>query len=312
MKRLKMSFRFEKYWSWIAVLIVEVLLYKFIVKEGLIGVVRSGLPPKEAGLLAGIVLGDKSGFDREFYQQLKDVGLVHLVVASGTNVMLIFRGLIESAARYLGRKQVIILGLGMAWGYAGMVNWEIPIVRATIFISIYYWAQLLGRRFDLVRGLILTVLIMWLADNKMVTEVSFWMSFLAFLAIVTMPKLNIGSIGLNLMTTVWVSLWMTPILAMVFGKISLVSPLTNLLVIVVVEVVTIIGGAGMVIGLLAPTLGEMLLWLVYPMLKYFNLMVSFAGSWRWNSVEIHFNWWVLIGWYLIIGWWLMRRKDEPV
>lgn len=293
-------------------LIVEVLLYKFIVKEGLIGVVRSGLPPKEAGLLAGIVLGDKSGFDREFYQQLKDVGLVHLVVASGTNVMLIFRGLIESAARYLGRKQVIILGLGMAWGYAGMVNWEIPIVRATIFISIYYWAQLLGRRFDLVRGLILTVLIMWLADNKMVTEVSFWMSFLAFLAIVTMPKLNIGSIGLNLMTTVWVSLWMTPILAMVFGKISLVSPLTNLLVIVVVEVVTIIGGAGMVIGLLAPTLGEMLLWLVYPMLKYFNLMVSFAGSWRWNSVEIHFNWWVLIGWYLIIGWWLMRRKDEPV
>lgn len=307
MKKLKIRSASELMITMGLVLVVVgiLMMYRFINKDSLIGVINRNLPPQEAGLLAGVLFGEKTGFEKGFWKDLTDSGVVHLVVVSGTNVVLLSGVLVENLAWLLGRKKTIVMVLILVWGYAGMVGWEPPIIRAVLLVSIYYWAQLLGRKFDIWRSLVLVVLIMLLVDRTMVVGVSFWLSFLAFVAVVTQKNKGLFK---DLITTVWVSLWITPIMALVFGRISVISPLSNLLVIFLVEMITMVGGIGVFLGLIWPILGKMVLLLIFPILRYFVLVVEFLGGWRWASIEVKFNWLMLAGWYMILGWFLTRRN----
>ena len=100
-------------------------------------VAKRSLPVREAGLLIGMVLGDKESFGRDVYKKLIDSGLVHIVVASGTNIMLISNLAIEKLAYILGRKKAIVVGLFLMWVYSFLVGLEAPILRASILLTIF-------------------------------------------------------------------------------------------------------------------------------------------------------------------------------
>lgn len=292
----------DKTMRWAGVGVGGWLMYKFIDKQGLMNTIYSILPAREAGVMAAMVLGDKTGLGWEFYQKLKDTGLVHLVIVSGSNVMLIVSGLIESFAGWVGRKWSILMGLVLGWSYVGMVGWEAPVMRAMLLVSIFYWAQILGRKYDLVRALVLAVVIMMVADREIVTSVSFWLSMTAFVGVVTMPKRG-RHIGRPTLETVWVSLWVTPILGLVFGRVSVIAPVANMMVILIVELITIV-------GVVAVVSFGWLLWLVYPLLRYFIWVVEGLGGMNWVAVGIKFNWWMLVGWYLILFYFLIKRWEK--
>ncbi len=285
--------------------ILGLLIYKFINRDSLIGVVDRSLPGTEAGLLNGMLWGDKTGFSKDFYNNLKNSGLVHLVVVSGTNVILVFKGLVENLAKLIGRKKAIGLGFVLVLGYLEIVGWEVPVVRAMILVSIMYWAQILGRKYNLVRGLILSVLIIVLAWPGSVTEVSFWLSFLAFIGVVTSPWKGV------LKSSFWVSLWISPVMAISFGKINLIGPISNLLVLITVETITIIGFLGSIIGTILPIFGKIILWSIWPLLKYFVVVAELIGNWKWVNLEVNFNYVILLGWYMILIWFLIKPTPTP-
>jgi competence protein ComEC len=289
--------------KWILMIIGFILIYKFVNKDSLMHVIEYSLPPREAGLLGGIIFGDKSGFEKGFYENLKNSGLVHLVVVSGSNVMLLVGGLIEHLAAYLGRKKTIVMGLVIGFGYAAMVKWEVPVVRAMLMLSIFYWAQILGRKYDLARGLGLAVLIMVIGDFEVLKSVSFWLSISAFLGVVTTESKN------EFLKTVWISLWITPILGLIFGKVSIISPVTNMLVMGLVEVVTIVGVIGAGVGLIIPVLGKVVLWLCYPTLSFLAVVAEVGGAWKWSVLEIKFNSLMLVGWYLAMIVYVKNRNN---
>ena len=284
---------------WMLIILGVVFIYKFIDKQDLIRVIFQNLPPREASLMAGMVFGDKNNFDKNTMLNFQISGVIHIMVVSGTNIVLVFRGLVERMASWIGRRRAIILGFGITLIYINWVGWEIPAVRAFLLMSIFYWAQLLGRKFNLFRAIILIILIMVLADYRVFGSGSFYLSFVAFGAVV---------INLNkkrkwwsdLWNSFWVSLWILPILALFFGKISLVAPITNALILFLVEVITILGCFGSFLGLLVPILGKLVLWISYPLLKYILLIVDGVAGFKWASVEIKFNWYFLVGWYLIL------------
>jgi competence protein ComEC len=279
---------------WMGIILAAILMYKFVNKDSLMRVIYQSLPGKEAGLLDGMLLGDKTGFDKDFWNQLKNSGLVHLVVVSGTNMMLVFKSVIENLAKVLKRKLAIGVGFLVGLIYMEMVGWQIPVVRALILVSVMYWAQILGRKYDVVRGLILSILIILSAWPASFKEISFWLSFTAFIGVISSKwKGNFG-------TTVWVSLWVSPVLAMSFGKINLISPITNLLVLFTVEIITVVGFVGSLLGVFLPVLGKIILWSIWPLLKYFGGVASLVGSWSWVNLNVNFNWWMLVGWYLIL------------
>lgn len=46
-------------------------------------------PPRGYDILSGIILGQKNSFDTTFRDQLKASGLMHIMVVSGSNVMML-------------------------------------------------------------------------------------------------------------------------------------------------------------------------------------------------------------------------------
>lgn len=302
MTKSKTGWNYKEIGRWVVVILGVFLMYKFIMEESLIYVIRQSLPPEEAGMLLGVILGDKSGFSKNFYQYLQDSGLIHLVVVSGSNVMLLVGGVIESLAGVLGRKKTIAGGLLLGWGYAGMTGWGVPVVRAMLLISLVYFAQLYGRKYNFGRALIVAVIIMVAGDWRVVTTASFWLSITAFLGVVMAKN--------KWLTNILVSLWVSPVLAMTFGRISLISPVANLLVSGLVEAATLTGVVGTMVGMIFLPLGRVILWIVYPILKYLTAVAEIGGSGWWAAVSLDFNWWLLVGWYLILGYWFWKENAK--
>jgi competence protein ComEC len=302
MTKSKTEWDYKETGRWMIVILGVFLMYKFIMKESLMYVIRQSLPPEEAGMMLGIMLGDKSGFSKIYYQYLQDSGLIHLVVVSGSNVMLLIGGVIESLAGVLGRKKTIAGGLLLGWGYAGMTGWGVPVIRAMLLISLVYLAQLYGRKYNFGRALAVAVIIMVAGDWTVVTTASFWLSITAFLGVVMAKN--------KWLTNILVSLWVTPILAMTFGRISLISPLANLAVSGLVEAATVAGVAGTMAGMIFLPLGRVILWIAYPILKYLTEVTEISGSGWWAAVSLDFNWWLLAGWYLILGYWFWKENAK--
>ena len=300
MKKLEKKLKFNEIGL---LLLVWFLIYKFIKRSDLIGVIQEALPSGEAGLLAGMVWGEKGLISRELNNLLKNTGLVHIVVVSGANLMIIGKGIIESLAKIVGRKMAIVSGGGIVLIYVNLVGWQIPVVRAVLFLTIYYWAQMLGRQFNSSRALLLVVLIMFLADFTIFGEISFWLSVAAFLGVLLSQGEGV------IKSTIWVSIFILPILSIFFGKISLLTPMINLGVLFLVQMITIVGFVGSLIGLLWKGPGEIILTISYPMLRYLIEVVTMTGKWRWAELSFQFNWMMLIGWYLVVGaYWYEKKK----
>lgn len=313
----------NKIWKWATWLLLSWFLV-WVDKEMLLRVINSSLPYTEASLLSGIILGEKAGIPKDFYEALINSGLIHVVVVSGSNVMLLIGGVIEILAPFLGRRWAIIFGFLMGWKYVVMVGWEIPVVRAMLMLSVFYLAQLMGRKYNLVRGLVLVVLIMVIGEPKVVISVSFWLSILAFLGVVTTRDILVlkpkgfvrnkwvyfyrdllRDVSKSFVDTVWISIWITPILALIFGKINLVAPLTNMLVLGLVAVVSVVGMAGALVGVVWLAFGKIILWLTIPTLTYLRSVIVLGGMF--DGLGVQFNWWILVGYYLILGYWLMKK-----
>lgn len=168
-------------------------------------------------------------------------------------------------------------------------------------VSLVYWGQLLGRKFSLFRNIVFVFLLMVLIDYHFLTDVSFWLSFTAYLGVVA---------GRGKMSVIWVALWTMPVMALYFGKMSLMSPVTNMLVLGLSELVTVFGLIGVMLGQIFSGLGTGILLLILPILRYFLYVVELFGNVTFANIEITFNGWMLAGWYLTLGSYcfLLKRK----
>ncbi len=299
MPKLKTKFRYK------TVVLGGIVLLSFlrlIKKEDLIARLYMSIGQNQAALWAGMLWGEKQLLEKNFYQALINTGLIHIVVVSGTNLTILGRSLIEFLAGLIGRKEAIVLGLGVIVWYVNLVGWQIPVVRAALFLFFYYLGQFIGRGLHPGRGLFLVALVMVAADYKVVTEMSFWLSFLAFGAM-----LITGGEGI-VKSTLWINLFLWPVLSWKFGSISLWAPLLNLGVLFLVEALTVLGFVGNLLSLFCLGVGKFVLNLGYPLLRYLTEIVLYFG--QKGAWQFSFNWLMMIGWYLILaGYWYEKKKN---
>lgn len=299
MKNLRIKLEYK---SIFVVLVCWLVLFFCVNKITLLDVIQRSLPAREAALLMGMVWGKDNLLSPEMYKMLVNSGLIHIVVVSGANLMILGKSLIESLAKYLGRRMAIIGGGGVLLMYVNLVGWEIPVVRAVLFLGIYYWAQMIGRRFNIWRSIFVVGLMMVFANYKILWEVSFWLSMLAFIAVVLNRKSGI------VLNTIWVNIFILPVISIYFGKISVLAIVSNLMVLFLVETLTIIGFLGSVIGVVYFKLGSLIVIFSYPLLRYLIEVVEWVGGVG-GIISFRFNWWLFAGWYLLIAaYWYEKNK----
>jgi len=323
-----MKHNWQKNLGFGVMVLVVFLLYKFLDKDSLIVFVKQVLPADVGGLFLGIVMGDKSALTKNWYEIFRQVGVLHVVVASGINLSILAKIVIDGMAGMVGRKRAIVLGMMLVGVYIKLIGFEAPMARAFIIFIIFYWAQFLGRRFNLATAIFMMLFVLLIVDLDIFKEVSFWLSLVAFVAVASFGgikerffKKKKGRTGLDLSVlavfglNIWISLWIWPITAKVFGEINWLSIFINPLLLFGVEAIFCLGILIMPIYIVWPWVAKSLLMLAISFLEYFLVVTRFVDGLNIGVFEIGVNWIIVVGWYVVLLWFLLKNvganHDSP-
>lgn len=221
---------------------------------------RTLVPEPESGLLLGIVLGDRSGISRDVRDAFAASGTAHLLAISGFHmsivagtVALILRGRVRVA--YAALVTVLV-----AAGYTVLVGAGPSVVRSAIMATVGSLGLAVGRPGLGANGLGAAVTAMLIADPSALTEASFELSVGATAGLVTLQRPLAGRlarlpapVAQALATTAAASAPTMPLVAAIFGRVSLISPLANLVAVPLLWPIMAFGAATAALGALAPT-----------------------------------------------------------
>lgn len=163
-----------------------------------------------------------------------------------------------------------MITLAGIWWYGWAAGGEIPVIRALVLATVYFGAQLTGRKLAIWRGVVLSAGLLIAADIKVVAELSFWLTMAAFVGVVSSQNFKWW------IRPWWIGVWVWPLLVMIGGKVNWLSPVTGLLAGMLAEVIVVLGFWGSVLGF------EVGLWLLLPWLKLLNWLVELTGGWGWE------------------------------
>jgi competence protein ComEC len=257
-------------------------LYRF--RNKLLTFYNTSIPAPHSGLISGMVIGSKSGLTESFWEKLKNSGTVHVVVASGMNITLVSGFLVNIFTIFFRRKLALVLAFAGIWTYALIAGFGAPIIRAAIMGSITFLSQESGRINIAVRSLIISGIVMLSVFPGWIVDIGFLLSFFATLSLILFQKriqkffkLVPSIIREDLSTTTAAQIGVFPILLFAFGQFNILSPFINALVLWTVPLITILGMVGGVAGLIIPGMGQVILFLAYPLTSWFIFVVNLAG-----------------------------------
>lgn len=193
-------------------------------------VIDSYLPEPHASLLNGIIFGVNLKTTKEFYQQLKVVGLLHLVVLSGINITLL-SSLVSSFTKFLSKLASTLITILVIILFVIFVGPKAPIVRAAFIGFLTHVAIITGRKNYTLYALFLSLIFILIFWPSWLKTVSLQLSYGATFGIILFGQGKSNNyIIKNFRLTLAAQIFTTPIIFFYFKQISLISPLSNLLV----------------------------------------------------------------------------------
>lgn len=250
-------------------------------RNKLISFYSSSLPQPEAGLTAGIILGSGGALTADFWAKVKNTGVAHVVVASGTNVTFVISFMLVALAAFLPRRKSIPIVILSIIVYLCLSGFDAPLVRAAIMAVTAFSAENEGRLAGAWRILFLTAGIMLAIEPGWITDIGFILSFVSTASIMVfekkiskflkfMPKILKEGFTTSLAAQIGVA----PILFVTFGQFNPLSPIINALVLWTVPYIMILGSLGGVFGLIFPAFGKFILYICYPLTWWFTKIVE--------------------------------------
>ncbi len=285
-------------------------------REAVENAIAANLPPPQAHLLAGMLLGDKSVLADETRDAFQRSGLYHLLAVSGLHIgylsavlLLILRVLFRNL--YLRRGAM----LTALWGYVFLTGGRPPTLRAALMISLVlfsYFLHRIPRPWNLWSAAAFLIL---LFDPGQLFAPGFQLSFAAMAGVLTALYLDKRLIRreapiparsrrwrrgfrniliVPLLISFCVSAFTAPLLTYHFGGFAPIAILLNLIAIPIAGAIfglawvmigfTLISGAG-----LAPLSGVIELGL-----KGLSFLAGYGSILPGNAASVYGGWWIIL------------------
>jgi competence protein ComEC len=267
----------------------------------------------ETGVLEGIIFGDSSGITSNLQEQYRVTGVLHIFAASGSNVAFVL-GLLWLLTGLVPLRLRVVLCSGGLIGYAALCGGNFPILRATI-LGI---AVLLGRlgygRVAILRWLLIAALILFVHNPLVLKDLGFQLSFAAAWGIIVLsPKIRLwrvfknipGLLRLAITGALAAQIAILPLLITAFHRLSLISLIANLVVMLIIGSVFELGLIAVIlsfISVFAAPFFQVSLWL----LQLTNSVLARLALLPWAEVLVikpGLLFW--LSWYGCIAIWLI-------
>ncbi len=256
-----------------------------------------------ASLLAGLIVSGRDAMPKDYLEELRRAGVIHIVVLSGYNITIIaefLRKLFEKLFLLTRFTAIPLLASGTSiigiLLFVLMTGAEATVVRAAIMVLTVIVAKMFGRRYSAPRALVLAGFIMLLENPKiLVFDPSFQLSFLATLALIYVvpifekwlqfipEKLTLRT---TIATTIATQITVLPLLVYSVGDISLVSLPANILVLLVIPYTMFLGFIATTMAYISSLLAWPLAYVTHLLLAWIFGVSGFFGNINFSSISI--------------------------
>lgn len=238
---------------------------------------QSALPEPQSSLALGLLIGQRNTLPSKVTEQLRMVGLTHIVAVSGFNLTIIIYAIRKCM---IGRSkyQTLLLSVGLVSLFLLFTGFSASIVRAAVVSGLSLLAWYYGRRF---RPLLLILLVAALTAlwNPLYlwSDIGWYLSFLAFGGILMVAPLlarriygqrQPGLVAQVVIESLAAQIMTLPLIMFIFGEFSLLALVANVLVVPLVPIamlLSLIAGVG---GMIAPAYAGWLAWPAKIILTY--------------------------------------------
>jgi competence protein ComEC len=290
----------------------------FHLRLSLASIIEQSLPQPMAALLIAILLSLQTPTLKPLAKLFQLTGTAHLIAPSGFKVT-ILAGIVAGSTSWIYKRRARQLkpllpaqkhaGYWRRWSVTSLVILSIigysvlsgagpAAQRACIMGIILVVAPRFGRVYNIHTAMALAILIMSIFDPFVLWNTGFQLSTIGTLGIVVLTPLfqrlfrPIEHLPFAIPITETVAVTLAaqiatlPIFAITFNQVSLIAPLTNLLTVPLLGMLILLGVVLCVTGFIALPLGMLCGLIIFPLLKYTMLVVSWCASIPWAFLTV--------------------------
>jgi competence protein ComEC len=268
--------------------------------------IKTALPEPIASFGLGLLVGIRALIPKPMQTELALVGLSHLVAVSGYNLTIIVAA-VERALGRFGRGVALVASLWLIGGFLVVTGASASIVRASLVSVLSLLAAFYGRRFNPVTLILLTAAATAAYDPKYLTDLGWLLSFLAFFGILVLapavearlghPKLVVARLFIESFTAQILTL---PLILYFFSQLSIVAPITNLIVLPLVPLAMATSFAAGLAGMIIPPFAGWIAWPALLLLSFITKLVDAFAALPWAGRTDHISFTAMLAMYTII------------
>ena len=218
-----------------------------------------------AAFIKGMILGDKSDMSFIFRNKFSDIGMAHVMAVSGMHLMfaVLFFDFFLSLLGADHRLRCAFAFVSVAL-FTVLSGFSVSCIRSGIMISIFYAGKLIDRFSDGLTSLSLASFIILLFTPFNIRCASFVLSVSATFGIIVLtPMLNISrfhsfknyyvnklfrALCMMLAVSLAACIACLPSFVLIFRKVNFLSPISNIILIVPIQLMFYLGFAGIILS----------------------------------------------------------------
>lgn len=270
--------------------------------------VRTALPEPVASFGLGLLVGIRALIPKDMQTELSLVGLSHLVAVSGYNLTIIVQA-VERALGRFGRGISLAASLWLIAGFLLVTGASASIVRASLVSVLSLVAGYYGRRFQPLVLILFTAALTAGYNPVYLTDLGWLLSYLAFFGVLVLapavevrlghPKLIVARLAIE---STAAQLMTLPLILWMFGELSIVAPVSNLIILPMVPLAMAVSFVAGLAGMLVPAFCGWLAWPAMLVLGFITRLIDGFAALPWAGTQERLSLSAMLGLYaLIIG-----------
>ena len=280
----------------------------------------------ELALGISYLTGNKDELTALQKENMKNVGVMHLIAVSGTHLAIIagILSLIFKHFSIIGKAYFVLISCFI---YAMMIGVGPSILRALVGLVLMMTIKYFGRNVSVYRMMIIVVSIYLIIRPEFVGQIGFWLSVLAYFAIVKIVPITTryfygskedlkdlyhgpGFLAKSLISSIVISVITLPISLYFFGKFTWLSILANIILLPTLPIVMASVGLITLLGdisIFGVGLEKILIW----PLKMHTFVINTLAEQESFILELpKKKWWYFLIWLIVFG--LIRFAEKNI
>ena len=289
--------------------------------------ISGNFPDDVKDIMLALLIGETEGVydDFELDNALSVTGVMHVISVSGMHLSFLY----SAVVMLVGRRRSALIGAPLVVVFTLMMGCTSAVVRACVMLLMSMAAPIARREYDGPTSLALALLILLAANPVSIASVSLQLSFGSMLGLVVVtPAIHArltkrfnpadagfrklrGAVIASVSGSLGATVFTTPLVALTFGYVSLVSPVANLLTLWAVSAAFTLGFAAAVLGIVVPFAGAALAWIAAWPARLFVLITGLLARIPYAAVytaDRLIVWWLVFTYALFIAAYLLRPR----